>query len=59
MLTQEEMRKINEILRNVQEINGVVREIKLWRKFIVWSFGIVTAVIAIFDFAKLILGVVK
>lgn len=45
----EERGILKEILRNVQETNNLVREIKLWRRFVAWAFGCSTVVSTIWE----------
>lgn len=43
MRTQEDweiLRLLKEILVEVKETNAVVKEVKLWKKFVFWAFGI-------------------
>jgi hypothetical protein len=43
MRTQEDyeiLKLLKQILAEVQETNAVVKEVKLWKKFIFWAFGI-------------------
>ena len=53
MLTEgeKELREnVKTILAKVTETNDLAQEIKLWRKFVAWAFGIVTVVLASTDF---------
>jgi hypothetical protein len=45
-----------QIRADARETNEVVKELKLWRKFVVWGFGIITVLITLLEFAKDILG---
>jgi hypothetical protein len=49
---EQDSANIREILANVKETNSLVQEIKLWRKFVFWSFGIVTVITTIWEVWK-------
>lgn len=44
--------KIDDILAAVTETNELVHEIKLWRRFVMWGFGLVTAAATIYETLK-------
>jgi hypothetical protein len=48
-----------QIRADSRETNEMVKELKLWRKFVVWGFGIITVVITLLEFTKDILGWTK
>lgn len=55
MRTQDEQQdsaNIREILAAVTETNALVRELKLWRKFVVYAFGAVTVMTTIWEVWK-------
>ena len=56
MLTPGEERKIDEILRLVRETTALVREIRMWRRFVAWAFAGVSLAVTIYDFWKLVRG---
>jgi hypothetical protein len=52
MLTEGEQQlrdNVKKILAAVTETNEMVREVKLWRKFIAWAFAFVTAALTLRD----------
>lgn len=56
MLSPEDSKKLDEVLRLCRETVGLVREIKMGRKLLIWAFGVVTAAVTVYDFWKNFIG---
>jgi hypothetical protein len=49
---QELLRRVKNIDANTTESTALVRELKQWRKFVIWAFGLMSVATGVWELIK-------